>query len=121
MPPGTKSNCGRGDESSNAEQGSGEAAIEEGGVDPVEEPEGLNQQTAETQPEGSNSETAQDPVNASRGRLRGGAGEPPRNPDKSEALRQTADRNPRPAGLQWVCDSKKDHRQGQMAGTIDPG
>ena len=69
MSRGTKSNCGGSGKGRNSEQGSSEAAIQEGGVDPVVEPDGLNQQTAETQREGSDGKTAQDPVNTGRRRL----------------------------------------------------
>src|ERR1700736_29901 len=51
--PGVQCNGGRSGQRGNSEQGSGKAAIEEGGVDPVVEPERLNQQTAEAQRESS--------------------------------------------------------------------
>src|SRR5258708_36723544 len=110
-----KSNRGRSAQGRNPEQGSGEAAIEEGGVDPVVEREGLNQQTAETQREGRDGETAQDQMNTGPRRLGREDGEPRRNPKKSDALGQQADPGPAPGGFQRVGVRKQDKSQGVMA------
>src|SRR5580704_10316489 len=111
-----ESNGGRSGKGRNSEQGSGKAAVEECRVDPVVEPKRLNQQTAETEREGSDGETTQNPVNAGRRGLGRGAGQPRRNPQKSDPLGQPADRNPVPAGLQGDRNREEDHRERKMDG-----
>src|SRR5882757_2622846 len=55
-------------------------------------------------------------MNADRSRVRSRDGEPRRNPKKSDALSQPANRDPVAAGFQWDGNRQEDHRQREMDG-----